>query len=170
MKPKRVITEYLDGRLPPAKLAAFEARLGADAELAREVAEQRRVIELLATLPAEAAPAPLTSKIMAGIGELPVPVRRPSLIIWLLDQCQPRKVAWATLAAAVLVVAGSSIRPDSPGHEFTAPRAAASHYALSDTDAAFVQLAEREYHLVLAERPAAAQVDSGTIDDVLRGL
>lgn len=170
MKAKRVITEYLDGRLPPARLAAFEARLAADARLAREVAEQRQVIELLAALPAEAAPAPLTGKIMAGVGELPVPVRRPSLIIWLLDQCQPRKVAWATMAAAVLLVAGSAIRPAGPGHEYEAPRSAPSRLALSDTDAAFVQLAEREYHLVLAERPASTQVDSGTVDDVLRGL
>jgi anti-sigma factor RsiW len=43
---QRLLTAFLDDELAPAERAAFERRIAADAELAREIARQRSLIDI----------------------------------------------------------------------------------------------------------------------------
>lgn len=168
MSMQRDINEYLDGRLPPARREAFKAALATDAELARQTAEMQRVKELLVSLPLERAPLDLTASIMAQVRQAPVPLRHPAVVLHLLEWTRPRRLAAATVAAALLVAIGYSVRPDVPTGEPRGERVQLAGAPLSGTEQAFLSQVEREYHSLIAATPTVTTVSVETFDDVVR--
>lgn len=140
MSERRDINEYLDGRMSPARRAAFAQRLAADPALAGQVEETRRVLFLLGNQPESQAPLDLTARIMARTAELPIPRRKPGLIVLLTELLRPQRLAVAAVAAAVLFVVGVLARPETPtGNTVTAQ--------LTANDRAFIDQALQDYHV-----------------------
>src|SRR3990172_8645759 len=99
--PQDLAAAYALGALDAAEARAFEVVLATSAEAQRELAEYREVSALLALGAGAQAPAPeLRRRVLEGIARQKVvplagPARRPGA--WL---------AWAGLAASLLVIAG----------------------------------------------------------------
>lgn len=141
MDARRLINEYLDGRLAPAQRTRFERQLAADPALTAELRATQEALALLRALPVEAAPAGLTDRIMRDVRTQPVPVRRP-LRDWLTRLVSPGRLALAGAVGAVALALVALGQPSAP----------ADPVRLSSADEQFVGDCLVDYHLAASDR------------------
>jgi hypothetical protein len=96
------ISEWLDGRLPPAEAAAVEQAVGESPELAALAADLKRIRAGLRSLPASAVPAGFSDRVMAGVRAADRPARASGPAAGSTARSPSRqRFPWAVLATAL---------------------------------------------------------------------
>jgi anti-sigma factor RsiW len=144
MDGQRLINNYIDGRMTPGQRQAFERRLTAEPELAREYQALARTLAVLRAIPTDPAPLDLTARIMADVRTRPIPLRRGARAGLQRLLSAPRRTAWA-LAGAAAVVAVVFLSQGGG-------RKAEPNVRLSRSDEAFIGDCLVDYHLAASDK------------------
>jgi len=132
---KKLLTELLDGELPPEDAAAVEKHAAGCETCGAELGALRQMSALVKSLPKAAAPAGLAQKVTASLDQQIAAHKRAALMRWM------HVGGWLSAAAALIIViqlepwGGSTTSTSTPKrHEVAAPVETANSPATPETE------------------------------------